>query len=112
MSIGLPPSPKRRRIDLISDNTNVGFVVDNKSSLHVSSTSTYYNIGSEYTNNHSEYTNKIMETRSILEHIHSFLELSQILLSRTICKSWNKYFQIRIQPSQLSLNGSDCNIFP
>merc|ERR1711920_219458 len=60
---------------------------------------------------HELSSSNIMETREILEHIHSFLELEEILSSRQICRAWNEIFKINIYPSQLSPKGA-CNLFP
>eukprot|EP01083_Nonionella_stella_P048440 129490_1 len=129
MSFEIPPA-KRRRVDLTSEsqsiysvnsNTNVGFVDKSEDHGSVSVTLNGYNYQSiqRADANKNAIDNKkrrphslcIMETREILEHIHSFLDLEEILSSRSVCVEWNEYFSIKILPSSLS-ETSDCNLFP
>ena len=115
-SIGFPPASKRRRIDVsssdklelqsnlsVNSNTNVNF--SNKNVI---------SIKQECDDNHNWNTlinqtriskiSSIMETREILEHIHSFLNLEEILKSRLVCSFWNRIFRLTISESTENMN--------
>ena len=59
--------------------------------------------------NFNEIIPSAMETRVILEHIHSFLNLDEILLSRLVCSFWNRIFKLTVSESRGEYK---CNIFP
>ena len=82
----LPPACKKRRIDLKSPSS---LLVNINISKNVSSS--------------------ILETREILEYIHSFLNLEEILLSRLVCSFWNYIFKLTVSES---CGECECNIFP
>ena len=103
-----PPPLKKRRIDPTS-NQSINIMDNAQENVDYVNNQNNKNIHLKQEDDLSSAV--IMETREILEHIHSFLHLEEILSSRQICRAWNEYFKIKIYPSQLSPNGA-CNLFP
>lgn len=100
----------------MDSSTNVDFVNKASSASSGSATSMTLNhswSGGDITryNNKGDVVLTMMSTREMVEHIHSFLSLEEVLSSRRVCASWKEWFWMKILPSSHTLD-SDVNLFP